>query len=112
MAALEKPQTSISPGVRAEMVTRYEAGATVRELAAWSGAHRETVVRHLVRAGVERLRLGLDGDESAKARQLYLDGLTLAEIAVRYGVAASTVRSCLLRQGVVLRPAARRRVAG
>jgi hypothetical protein len=37
----------------------HEAGATIRELAAWSGAHRETVVRHLVRAWVELRRLGL-----------------------------------------------------
>lgn len=55
--------------------------------------------------------MGLTDEESEKATQLYRDGLTLAEIAAQYGVAASTVWSCLLRQGLQLRPAARCRVA-
>ncbi len=109
VAALEKRQTSITAELRAELAARYEAGATIRELAVWSGAHRETIVRHLVRAGVELRRLGLTEEQAAAAVVLYGDGLTLAEIAERVGVAASTVRSCLLRQGVQMRPAARRR---
>ena len=32
----------------AKLATRPEAGATIRELAAWSGAHRQTVVWHVV----------------------------------------------------------------
>jgi hypothetical protein len=74
----------------------------------WSGARRETVVRHLVLAGIEFRRVGLTDEDSEKAQQLYLGGMTLAEIADSYGVAASTVRSCLLRQGVSMRPPARR----
>lgn len=111
MAALEKRQTSITPALRAELMARYEAGATIRQLAAWSGAHRQTIVRHLVRAGVELRRGGLTDQQSELVRQLYSDGLTLVEIGARLGVAASTVARCLRRQGVVLRPAARRRVA-
>jgi len=68
-------------------------------------------MRHLVRAGVEFRRVGLSDEELVEAKQLYLDGLTLVEIATEYGVASSTVRSCLLRYGVLLRPAARRRAA-
>ena len=108
---LEKPQTSITPALRAELVARYEAGATIRELASWSGAHRQTIVRHLVRVGVELRRFGLDDDQTKAAVKLYRDGMTLAEIAAEFDVAASTVRSCLLRRKVALRPAARRRPA-
>lgn len=108
MVVLEKPQTSITTALRAELAARYAAGATIRELAAWSGAHRQTVVRHLARAGVELRRLGLTDEQERAAVRLYRDGVTLAEIAVRFGMAASTVRSCLLRQDVTLRPAARR----
>lgn len=97
--------------MRAEMAARCEAGATIRELAAWSGAHRQTAIRHLVRAGLELRCRGLSVDEAEAVGRLYLEGRTLVEIASCYGVAASTIRTYLLRQGVFLRPAARRRMA-
>ncbi len=108
VVALEKRQTSITPTLRAELVARYEAGATIRELASWSGAHRETVVRHLVHARVEIRQRGLTIGQAEAVKSLYLDGLTLAEIGQRFGVASSTVGRCLHGQGVSLRPAARR----
>src|ERR1700737_1114125 len=42
----------------AKLATRSEAGATIRELAAWSGAHRQTVVRHLVQGRSRFARVG------------------------------------------------------
>jgi DNA-directed RNA polymerase specialized sigma24 family protein len=99
MAAVEKRQTSISPALRVELVACYEAGATIRQLAAWSGAHRQTVVRHLVRGGVELRRLGLTGELARGASDRYVEGLTLVEIAAELGVAASTIRRSLLGQG-------------
>jgi len=111
IAALEKRQTSITLALRAELIARYEAGATIRELVAWSGAHRQTVVRHLVRAGVELRSLGLTAEQAKAAGELYRDGLTLVEIAGRLRVAASTVGRSLRGQGVALRPAGRRRIA-
>jgi predicted transcriptional regulator len=97
IAALEKPQTSITPALRAELAVRYEAGATIRELAVWSGAHRQTVVRHLVRKGVKLRRSGLTDEQAKAAERLYLEGMALVEIAAEFGVAASTIRSCALR---------------
>jgi hypothetical protein len=35
IAAIEKRQTSIAPALRAELAARYDAGATIRQLAAW-----------------------------------------------------------------------------
>ncbi len=37
----------------------FRSASIDRDLAAWSGAHRQTVVRRLVRAGVELRRVGL-----------------------------------------------------
>jgi len=74
VAALEKRQTSITPAPGAELMARYEAGATIRQLAAWSGAHRQTIVRHLVRAGVELRRGGLTDQQSELVRQLHQTG--------------------------------------
>lgn len=108
VVALEKRQTSITPELRVELAARYETGATIRELAAWSGAHRQTVVRHLVRAGAEFRQGGLTAEQSQKAEELYLGGVTLVEIADRYGVAASTIGSYLLRCGVAMHPPSRR----
>lgn len=111
MAAVEKPQTSITTALRAELAARYEAGATIRELARWSGAHRQTIVRHLVQAGVEQRCPGLTTEQVEAAQRLYECGLTLVEIGSQLGVAASTVGRSLRRQGVQLRAAARRRAA-
>jgi DNA-directed RNA polymerase specialized sigma24 family protein len=108
VGALEKPQTSITPAMRAELLARYEAGATILALAAWSGAHRETVMRHLVHAGFEPRQRGLTAEQVQTARELYVEGFTLAEIAGRFGVGATTVRRSLLRLGISLRPTGRR----
>lgn len=69
------------------------------------------VVRHLVGGGVELRRLGLTGEQARTVSDMYLEGLTLVEIAARLEVAASTVRRSLHGQGVVLRPPGRRRIA-
>jgi hypothetical protein len=39
-----------------------------------AGADRETVVRHLIRAGVQLRRLGLTEEQAMAAKRLYLDG--------------------------------------
>src|ERR1700694_4191046 len=56
-----------SQEVVARLVSEYEAGATVYELAASQGMHRTTVANHLRKAGL-RLRLdGLQPDEINQA---------------------------------------------
>ena len=42
------PSATDHPSRPCQAGYRSEAGATIRELAAWSGAHRQTVARHLV----------------------------------------------------------------
>lgn len=69
ITAIGKRQTSITPAQAADLAARYWTGATIRELADLSGAHRQTVVRHLVRAGVE-LRSGLTEGQAKTAKHL------------------------------------------
>lgn len=49
-------------------------------------------------------------EQVTAARNLYVGGETLVEIAIRFGFAASTVRRCLNAEGVPLRPAAQRHI--
>ena len=67
------------------------------------------MIRHLVRAGFELSRRGLTDEQVQIAAELYVDGLTLAEVGERLGVSEGTIWTCLRRQGVARRPARRRR---
>lgn len=82
------------------MVAAYEAGATINVVAAEFGVNRETVMRHLHRAGAKLRHQGLDEAGVAKARELYLSGETLAKV----GAAPGTVGRYLRANGVPLRP--------
>lgn len=88
MASIEKRQTSLTPAEVETLASRYAEGATVAELASTCGAHRETVSRHLQRAGVRMRRRGLSSVQAEAAKQLYLNGLTLLEIESQLGAAA------------------------
>ena len=48
----------LSPAQVRSLVARYQAGATVGELAAELSAHRRTVSRHRTRARIQRRRRG------------------------------------------------------
>lgn len=50
---------ALADGWRQVLRQRLATGATLQELTVWSGAHRQTVVPHLVGAGVELRRRGL-----------------------------------------------------
>jgi DNA-binding transcriptional regulator LsrR (DeoR family) len=104
-------QTSVTPSQAAALADGYNAGATIAELAEDAGLHRQTVIRHLVRAGIELPRHGLTDEQARAAAELYVDGLTLVEVGARLGVSEGTIRTCLRRQGVARRPAGRRRAA-
>lgn len=86
------------------MVAAYEAGATINVVAAEFSVNRETVMRHLHRAGAKLRHQGLDEAGVAKARELYLSGKTLAKVGAALGVAPGTVGRYLRADGVPLRP--------
>ena len=84
----------------AEMATKYEAGATVYELAAEFGCHRTTVAERLKKAGVAiRLRSPAPGVVDEMAR-LYGSGLSMVSVGAQVGYCASTVYNQLRAIGV------------
>lgn len=84
------------------MVGDYLAGAGIEELADRYGIHRATVFAHLRRRNTPRRPTGLDVHEQTEAVRLYPDRVSLREIARRMGVGRKTVRTALLRAGVVI----------
>jgi transposase-like protein len=85
------------------LAEQYQSGATIYELAARFGIHRNTVALHLHRHGVTMRRRGLDPSEVDHAVRLYQGGQPLARIGDRYGVDPSTVHAALRTRGVRLR---------
>jgi hypothetical protein len=89
-----------------QVVARYEAGATVRELVAEFGFDRTTVIRQLRRNNVE-LRphvRKLTDLKVTEAAQLYSTGLSTVKVGAIFGVDAETIRKELIRAGIPLRP--------
>jgi lambda repressor-like predicted transcriptional regulator len=105
-----------------DLAARYRDGASLADLEALTGWSDNTLRRLLARAGVEmrpahRRRVtdlrrgGRAVVDASRLAARYLAGETLADIAARSGLGVSTVRRTLLRAGVTLRPAHRRREA-
>ena len=108
MASVGMRQTSITPAQTAALADGYKAGATIAELTERTGLHRQTVIRHLVCAGVQLPRCGLTDKQARIAAELYVGGLTLVEVGKRLGVSEGTIGTSLRRQGVARRAAGRR----
>lgn len=103
VASVGMRRTSPRQATVVRMIARYEAGATLREVADEFGVHRMTVSRALKRAGAMLRRAGLDEQGAQRAAELYAGGKTLVEVGAELGVAGSTVRRALLNAGVHLR---------
>jgi transposase-like protein len=86
-----------------EVVDRYQAGATLRELATRYGINRNTVSAILRRHGVAARRRGLSSEQVQLAAQLYTEGRSLASIGRKLGVDGETVRIRLRQHGVRMR---------
>lgn len=85
-----------------ELVDRYKAGATQRELAREYGVHRTTVSSILDRHGAERRR-GLHPDLIDEAVERYASGQSLATIGRALGADDGTVKARLVERGVAMR---------
>jgi DNA-binding NarL/FixJ family response regulator len=87
-----------------ELVRRYDAGETVKALAAEFGMHHQTVRAAVAESGVPvRTRERLTAEQISEITRLYEAGRTTTEIGARYGVYASTIQRQLKRVGVPLR---------
>lgn len=85
------------------LVDRYQAGATVYELAAEFAIDRRTVSIHLKQQGVETRHHLLTDDQIHAACNLYATGLTLDQVGARLGVSGDTVRKAIHDAGVPIR---------
>lgn len=87
-----------------ELVTGYQAGATVYDLAGQFGVHRNTGSASLKRQGVGLRQQPLSPTQIADATQFYRDGLSLLKVGERLGCGAECVRQALKKAGVEIRP--------
>jgi transposase-like protein len=88
-----------------ELVRCYQDGETVVMLARSFGLHRTTVLEHLERHGVPRRQVvaKLDTGEVERAAERYRSGRSVKDLAAEFGVADETMRTSLVRAGVVMR---------
>ncbi len=96
-------QRRLGPEEIDELVAAFQAGATLREVAAQFGVHRTTVSKQLERRGVRRRQRSLDSSELAEALRLYRTGLSTIAIGQQLGFDGGTIWQALRRAGVQLR---------
>ncbi len=94
-------QTFLTPSEIDHLVTDYEAGSGVQELAEKYGIHRATVFAHLQRREVPRRRPGLNDQEQAEAVRRSREGMSMRAIGRRRGVDRKAVRVALVDAGVI-----------
>ncbi|MFF0492516.1 hypothetical protein ACFYTQ_26100 [Nocardia sp. NPDC004068] len=99
-----KPNRKLLPDEVEALVAKYQAGASIADLAREFGMHTQTVDAHLKRQGVEkRGSYKLSPDQADKAVRLYADGWSTIEIAKEFSISTTAARLTLIRAGVTLR---------
>lgn len=91
-----------------ELITGYQAGATVYELGTRFGIERRTVSKILHRHEVPMRRRGLSPDQIDETVRLYEGGWALAQIGKHLSVDPTTVLCRLRQRGVRMRDTQRR----
>jgi hypothetical protein len=86
-----------------ELISGYQAGATVYELGDRFGIERRTVSSILHRHGVPMRRRGLSSDQVDDAIHLYNLGWSLARVGQHLGVDHTTVLTKLRQRGIPTR---------
>lgn len=102
-------QRRLDVTAQAAVVTEFQAGATIRALAAKHQVHRTTVSAILQRAGVPARQRGLRPEQISEAVELYAKGWSTADLGKRYNVTDMTVRARLIEAGVSMRKPGRPR---
>lgn len=97
-------QRRLAPEQVDRLVSQYEAGDDMTELATRWQLHRTTVAGHLRRAGVALRRQGIPPERLGEAVHLYGEGWSLQRLAERYHCDDETVRQALTRTGLSMRP--------
>ena len=98
-------QPRLSAEKVSQIVTAYETGKTVYELAAEYGCHRVTISAVLKRRGVTLRRTSPTPEQVDKMVHLYETGYSLAKVGDRLGFNATTVLHQLKVRGIPTRDA-------
>ncbi|MDI9892815.1 hypothetical protein [Microbacterium sp. IEGM 1404] len=93
----------LSAEQQAAAVSRYSSGVTSTALAQDYGVAKSTILRILREARVVVRRQPLTQDQVGEAARLYESGLSLSQVAKRLDVNQETMRTAILKAGVVLR---------
>ncbi|WP_431779122.1 helix-turn-helix domain-containing protein [Microbacterium aurantiacum] len=88
---------------QAAAVTRYSNGETSTALAEEYGVTKSTISRILREARVVVRRQPMTPEQVSEAAQLYEAGLSLSQVPKRLEVNQETMRTAILKAGVVLR---------
>lgn len=93
----------LSSAAAAEIVARYEAGETVKDIADLLGVDRQTVGKYLNRAAVPRRLRSMNESQIDEAVRLYEQCLSLARVGERIGFTPWTVLRALRERGTPIR---------
>ena len=77
-----------------QLVARYQAGASVRELVEEFGVHRVTVLQHLEKRGIPRRANSrkMTDEQAQEAKAMWEIGISYRELGRKFGVSADTVK--------------------
>jgi IS30 family transposase len=108
-----QPRRTVPPAVKTQnrltdteidqAIAGYQAGATLRQLAAQFGVSRHTVGKHLKARGIQLRLSSLTSAEVQEAIRLYRQGLSLARVGERLGRDDSLIHLTLKRAGIQCR---------
>jgi transposase-like protein len=101
--AIRQRQRRWTPDDLKRVAERYNAGATVYELAAEFGCHRATIAERLKLAGVTMRHQPTTIEQVDEIVRLYESGLSMVKVAERVGVSPRTVFNYLRDRGVQTR---------
>ncbi len=102
-------EARLGPAAISEIVRRYGAGESARQLATEYDVAPSALVRLLREQSVVVRKRVVDLDETQKLARLYEAGATMAELEEQFGLSHGAVHRALRRAGVVTRPSAPRR---
>jgi hypothetical protein len=88
----------------ADIVARYKAGETTRQIGTRYGISKTRVATLLREQGITIRRQGLNEEQISEAVGLYAAGRSLAWLGARYGVSHTTIAAVLRQRDIQLRP--------
>ena len=95
LGPIRQRQRRLTGAQVAEMASKYEAGATVYELAAEFGCHRTTVAERLKKSAIAMRGQSPSPEAIDSMARLYTSGLSFQVVGEQLGFCANTVRNCL-----------------